>query len=97
MNRRSLWILIGLVAAFLAGRFLVPAGPTLLGATPALASSSTALQVKEGHTFVTAGEGTAYLWEFVGGRIGLLGVTQMVEGADGQAHYIWMPGVERRK
>ena len=96
MNRRSLWILLGLAAAFLAGRALAPSTDGgLLGATPAFAQGS--IQVGEGSIFVSTYEGGAHLWRFDGRRIELLGATKLVDGPDEQAAFIWAPGVERRK
>jgi hypothetical protein len=95
MNRRSLLILLGLAAAFLAGRALAPSTEGLLGAAPAFAEGT--LSVAAGDTFVSTDEGTAYLWRYDGNRVELLGATKVVEGAEEQATFIWMPGVERRK
>jgi hypothetical protein len=96
MNRRNLFVLIGLAAAFLAGRALAPSGESLLGTSPAFAGDGT-LHVREGDTFVSADGGTAYLWRYDGRRVELLGATKSVEGSEEQATFIWMPGVERRK
>ena len=92
MKYRSLWILAALGSAFWLGRAGVDAP---VGPTPAFAAETVA--VHDGAHFVSTEGGTAYLWHFDGNRVELLGKTQSVDGAEGQAAYVWMPGVERRK
>jgi len=97
MNRRNLWYLLGLAVALLVGRWWGGAGPSvplLPGATPAFADG--AVSVAEGATFVSTEEGNAYLWRRDGDRIVLVNhCMRTVDGPDGQATYVSLPGVER--
>lgn len=95
MNRRTLWILLGLAVAFLAGRAFTPSGEPLLGASPAFADGI--LHVQEGALFVSTDGGSAYLWVFRNRRVELVGATTIVEGAEAQATFVWSPSVERRE
>ncbi|MCA9752214.1 MAG: hypothetical protein KC591_08500 [Gemmatimonadetes bacterium] len=90
-----LWTLLALAVAFGLGRWLA-AGPAEILAPPAAMASET-VAVSAGQRLVSTDGGTAYLWHFDGQRVELLGVTKAVEGGEGQAAFVWMPGVERRK
>ncbi|GJM44382.1 MAG: hypothetical protein DHS20C21_12240 [Gemmatimonadota bacterium] len=77
------------------GRIHAPDSASLLGASPAFAGDVE--EIAEGATFVSTDGGAAYLWRRNGDRIELIGQCQRTEGdSEGQATFVWLPGVERR-
>ena len=93
------WIVTGIVGvAGVALGVLLSVSPEpahLIGPTPALAGDLG--QVAKGETFVSTEGGSAYLWRRNGDRIELVGHCQrLAEDREGQATFVWLPGVERR-
>jgi len=93
-------LLMGLVllAGWGIGRGFAPASTASIpGLAPSTAHASELLRgVSEGEVFISADGGNAYLWQRWEDRIVLVGVCSSVKGAQGQASYVWQPGVERR-
>jgi hypothetical protein len=87
-----------LLAGWIIGRGTTPAPPASLpGISPSAAHASELLKgVSAGEVFISAEGGNAYLWQRWEDRIVLVGVCSSVKGTEGQASYIWYPGVERR-
>jgi hypothetical protein len=88
-----------IAAAFFAGRALAPRGlETITPNWPSAAYADDIVRhmTSEGE-FASTDGGNAYLWRWNGERIELVGQCSRVEKApEGQAAYVWLPGVERR-
>ena len=86
-----------LLAAWGIGRATAPS--SLVSAPPvfpAAAQAEEIIQVSDGEMFISTEGSNAYMWQRWEDRLVLLGVCSTVKGPEGQASYVWYPGVERR-
>ncbi|MGQ0722318.1 MAG: hypothetical protein ACT4PE_12220 [Candidatus Eiseniibacteriota bacterium] len=97
MLRRSWVFALALALSFAVGHLTggrdaaVPAVP---GVTPAWAGDP--MSIDDHATFVSTDGGNAYLWRRDGDRLVLVSHCMRMEvGAEGQATYVSLPGVER--
>jgi hypothetical protein len=95
--RHFLGAVILLGGAWAVGRFSSPSHSALPGLIPPASAAEILGGVSEGEVFISTDGGSAYLWRRVADRIELIGVSSRIEkGPEGQASYVWLPGVERR-
>ena len=98
MSYRQVFVLVAFAAGLLAGNLLSgsgdsPAG-TLVAPTPALGQSGSIMPLGK-DMFVSTDGPNAYMWQWDGSRVVLLGECARVEADSRQATYTWLPGVER--
>jgi hypothetical protein len=87
-----------LLAAWGIGRATAPSAPAQLpGFFPTAQAGEIVTGVSDGEIFISTDGGSAYMWQRWGeDRIVLLGVCSSIKGPQGQASYVWNPGVEKR-
>ena len=87
-----------LLAAWGIGRATAPS--SLVSAPPVFPAAAQADELIRGvsheEIFISTDGSNAYMWQRWEDRLVLLGVCSSVKGPEGQASYVWYPGVERR-
>lgn len=96
--QRILVLCFLILAAWGIGRSTAPASKVAQQAFLPAAAQATEIArgISDGEIFISTDGGNAYMWQRWEDRLVLLGVCSTTKGPQGQASYVWNPGVEKR-